>query len=121
MIDTTQLLADVLAAVNEVGATVTVTTFADTYSTATGKTTRTATTHSVLASPLYSSSKQLANDNRTPAQAQMLLPASVVTFSLVPGAKVTVSGRVWTVQRVTTHTAGSTVVAYELELSEGAA
>lgn len=120
-LDTTQLLADVLSAVNEVGATVTVTTFADTYSTTTGKTTRTATAHSVMASPLYGNQKQVATDGRMTAQAQMLLPASVVTFSLAPGAKVTVAGRVWTVQLVTTHTAGSTILAYELALTEGAA
>ena len=119
-LDTTQLLADVLGAVNEVGASVTVTVYADTYSTATGKTTRTATAHTVMASPLYGNQKQLATDNRTPAQAQILLPAAAVTFSLQPGAKVTVSGRVWTVQQVTTHTAGSTVLAYELTLTEGA-
>jgi hypothetical protein len=119
-VDTTQLLADVLGAVSEVGANVSITTFADVYSTATGKTTRTPSNYTVLASPLYGNQKQIGTDGRMTATAQLLLPASAVSFTLAAGAKVTAQGRVWTVQQITTHAIAATVLAYELTLTEGA-
>ena len=119
-LDTTQLLADVLGAVSEVGASVTITTFADVYSTTTGKTTRTTTNYTVLGSPLYGNQKLLGTDGRMTAAAQLLLPASAVTFTLAVGAKVAAQNRVWTVQQITTHAIASTVLAYELALTEGA-
>jgi hypothetical protein len=99
---------------------VSITSYADTYNPATGKTTRTPSTYTVLASPLYGNQKQIGTDGRMTATAQLLLPASAVLFTLAAGAKVTAQGRVWTVQQITTHAIAATVLAYELTLTEGA-
>lgn len=120
MIDATSIMLQVLDAVAQVGATVTVTTYADVYNNATGKTTRTATQRSVLASPLYNASKPLSSDTREPGTSSVILPASGLGFVPQNGNKLTVAGRVYSVVRVVTHTLQSSVLAYELELTEGA-
>lgn len=61
-VDPTQVLAEVYSGVAEVGRTVSITAYADTYSPVTGNTTRTPTTYSVLASPLYNQSRSITND-----------------------------------------------------------
>jgi hypothetical protein len=119
-VDASQLLLDVYNAVAEVGRTVTVTTYSDTYSTTTGKTTRTATDHSVLASPLYSQTRGVTADSQPRGSAQLLIPASGLTFTLQVGAKVTVGSKVYTVTVVGRLEIGTTLLAYELTLQEGA-
>lgn len=120
MIDAASVLLQVVDAVAQVGAPVTLTSYADTFNAATGKTTRTATQQTVMASPLYSSTKTLAGDTREPARSQMVVPASGLTTAPRNGSKIAVASRVFTVVQVTTHMLGTTVLAYELDLSEGA-
>jgi hypothetical protein len=120
MIDAASVLLEVVDAVAQVGAPVVLTSYVDTFNAATGKTTRTATQQTVMASPLYASSKTLAQDTREPASAQLLMPASGLTTPPRNGSKIAVASRVFTVQQVTTHTVGATILAYELSLSEGA-
>lgn len=119
-VDAAQILADVYSATAEVGRTVTITTYADVYSTTTGKTTRTPTTYSVLASPLYSQTRGMAADSQPRGSGQMLIPASGLTFALEVGSKVTVGAKVYTITVVGRLEIGSTLLAYELTLQEGA-
>ena len=120
MIDAASVLLQVVDAIEQVGAPVTLTSYVDTFNQSTGKTTRVATQQTIMASPLYASSKAIAPDTREPARSQLIMPASGLTTAPRNGSKITVAARVFTIVQVTTHTLGATVLAYELELSEGA-
>lgn len=120
MIDVQQLLADVQAAASEVGRLVSVTDYVDSYSPTTGKTTRTATTYSVLASPPYGQTRAFGTDSQPAGSAQIVVPAQGVTFTLRPGQKVETGGKAYTITVVGRLEVVDTLVAYELTLQEGA-
>lgn len=119
-VDPTQVLAEVYSGVAEVGRTVSITAYADTYSPVTGNTTRTPTTYSVLASPLYNQSRSITNDSQPRGTAQIIIPAQGVTFTLQAGQKVTVGSKVYTITVVGRLELVTTLLAYELTLQEGA-
>ena len=119
-VDVTQLLADVYSGVSEVGRSVSITSYADTYNPATGNTTRTPTTYTILASPLYNQNRGVATDSQPRGSAQLVIPAQGVTFAIQAGQKVTVGSKVYTITVVGRLEVGTTLVAYELTLQEGA-
>lgn len=119
-VDVTQLLADVYSGVSEVGRTVSITSYADTYNPATGNTTRTPTTYTILASPLYNQNRGVATDSQPRGSAQLVIPAQGVTFAIQAGQKVTVGSKVYTITVVGRLEVGTTLVAYDLTLQEGA-
>jgi predicted trehalose synthase len=115
------VLADAIAAVDAVGLTVTMTSYADTYSTATGKNTRVATEHSVLASPPYSKDRSFGNDTQARGVATMIVPAATtLTLTIREGVKVEVGSVSYTVVAVEALQIQGTVVAYQLALAQGA-
>jgi hypothetical protein len=119
-VDVTQLLADVYSGVAEVGRSVTITSYADTYSPTTGNTTRTPTTYTLLASPPYNQSRGVTTDSQPRGSAQLVIPAQGVTFTIQAGQKLTTGGKVYTITVVGRLEVGSTLIAYELTLQEGA-
>lgn len=121
MTDLVRLLADVQAAVEAAGRMVTVTTYSDAYNEATGKTTRTEQSYSVLASPPYGQARGMTTDSQPRGSAQMIVPASAVTFALRPGQKVSTGGRHYTITVVGRLELKDQLIAYELTLQEGSA
>jgi hypothetical protein len=119
-VDVTQLLADVYAATAEVGRSVTITAYADSYDVATGNTTRTPTNYTVLASPPYNATRGVDADSQPRGTAQIVIPAQGVTFTIQAGQKLATGGKVYTITVVGRLEVGSTLVAYELTLQEGA-
>lgn len=119
-VDVTQLLADVYSGVSEVGRTVSITSYADTYDPATGNTTRTPTTYTLLASPPYNKSRSVTTDSQPRGTAQLVIPAQGVTFAIQVGQKVTIGTQVYTITVVGRLEVGTTLIAYELTLQEGA-
>lgn len=118
-VNTTAISAKVLAACVKVGRTVTLTDYVDTYSTATGKTTRVATDYTVQASPPYQKRRGFSNDSQPSGGAAILFPASGITVTPKAGQKVATGGLVYTIVDVTTHELVSTVLAYECTLTQG--
>lgn len=118
-IDANQILADVVSAVAEVGRTVTLTDYVDTYSTATGKNTRVATDYTVQASPPYSQDRSFGGDSQPSGSVQMVVPASGLTVTLRPGQSITFDSRVYMITGVVRLEIGSTLLAYECTLSQG--
>lgn len=119
-VDPSQVLAEVYSGVAEVGRTVTVTAYADTYSPTTGNTTRTPTTYSLLASPIYNQQRGVTTDSQPRGSAQIIIPAQGVTFTLQAGQKVQVGTVAYTITVVGRLELQSTLIAYELTLQEGA-
>jgi len=119
-VDVTQLLADVYSGVSEVGRSVSITSYADTYNPGTGNTTRTPTTYTLLASPPYNQSRGVTNDSQPRGTAQLVIPAQGVTFAIQVGQKVTIGTKVYTITVVGRLEVGTTLIAYELTLQEGA-
>jgi hypothetical protein len=118
-VDASQLLLDVYNAVAEVGRNVTVTVYTDTYNTTSGKTTRTPASYTVLSSPLYNQNRSIVTDTQPRGTANLLVPASGVTFSLVAGSKVLAGAKAYTVTTVERLEIGSTLLAYVLTLQDG--
>lgn len=118
-VNTTAISSKVLAACVKVGRTVTLTDYVDTYSTATGKTTRVATDYTVQASPPYQKRRGFSNDSQPSGGAAILFPASGITVTPKAGQKVATGGLVYTIVDVTTHELVSTVLAYECTLTQG--
>ena len=118
-VNTTAISSKVLAACVKVGRTVTLTDYVDTYSTATGKTTRVATDYTVQASPPYQKRRGFSNDSQPSGGAAILFPASGITVTPKAGQKVATGGLVYTIVDVTTHEIVSTVLAYECTLTQG--
>lgn len=120
-VDVTQLLADVYSGVSEVGRSVSITSYADSYNPATGITTRTPTSYTLLASPTYNQARSIGTDSQPRGTAQIVVPAQGVTFAIQAGQKVTIGSQVYTITVVGRLELASTLIAYELTLQEGAA
>ena len=118
-VNTTAISAKVLAACVKVGRTVTLTDYVDTYSTATGKTTRVATDYTVQASPPYQKRRGFSGDSQPSSGAAIVFPASGIAVTPKVGQKVATGGLVYTILDVTTHELGTAVLAYECTLSQG--
>lgn len=114
------IAAKTLAAIERVGRTVTLTNYADTYSTATGKTTRTPTNYTITASPPYQKDRRSGADAQPRGSAAMVIPALNLTAAPAVGSKIVTGGISYTVTAVTTHEIASTTLAYELDLQQGA-
>lgn len=107
-------------AVVRVGRTVTLTNYSATYSTTTGKTTRTATAYTVQASPPYTKRREVGTESQPRGGAAMVIPALNLTAAPIVGSKVVTGGISYTVTAVTTHEIADTTLAYELDLQQGA-
>ena len=120
-VDADSVLEKVVAAVQAVGRTVSLTTYVDTYSTATGKTTRTATTMSVLASPPLAQERSVDTDSQPRGSSRMIVPVqAALTSAPVVGCKVSTGGVVYTATAVSRLEIGDTLLAYALTLQQGA-